>query len=500
MSLQTTAVRIVRSFRTIGAGQKTGHVPKTTKTTAANKSSLFSSKSFSYQLQQSKRYFATSKGGIDESSPFLAGNKEAVRAAYRSMKKSTGSGETPKKSSSGTPEKRESGDIMEDILNEALPNRKRSETPDLGDVDGLKRHLKSSQLAEGEISVNSARAQEAEDDRAWMKRMSGEEDEEYDGFGVDAPVKVPQEVFELNAQAQFCFLKEEYVEALDYLEQSMELIRSRLGEDHNEAATVMVSMAQVHEKLKNFDKSEKLLEQAVRIRKLSDGPVHTSVAVALNKLSHIQTCQRKFDEAIKTNKQAFRIIEAAQKQNAHELGYYTDHQMEIPVELDTVRRALQTELGQIMNTRGAIHFKNRELTQAIEDWNKAIEIWTPVLIETESVASPLFAVHRNLGHLHKQQNDVGATESVAKHFIALLERHQPKSALLPSAYLYLCQIYEHYSLLNDAHIAAQMALKSSIAINGRGEESDEIEEAVQVISQRLHRKLGIGEDKDELDS
>lgn len=171
--------------------------------------------------------------------------------------------------------------------------------------------------------------------------------------------------------------------------------------------------------------------------------------------------------------------------------------MEIPEDLLTVRRALQTEAGQIMNTRGAIRFKNKETAEAIADWNKAVEIWSQLLIETDSVASPLFAVHRNLGHLYKQKNDVGAAETVAKNFVALLERHQPQSPLLPSAYLYLSQIHEHFSLLSDALKAAESALQACIAINGRGEESDDIEEAVALIRSRVSRKLGVGEEEED---
>jgi len=279
---------------------------------------------------------------------------------------------------------------MEDILNAALPNRIRDAVPDFGDLEALKLHVRDSERAEGDLSISELRAAEASVDRTWMSRTGSKEEESYEGFGVDAPVKVPQEVFELNAQAQFSFLKEEYYEALDYLGQSLRLIQALLGEQHNEAATVMVSMAQVHEKLKNFDEAERLLEEALYIRKLVDGPGHTSVAVALNKLAHIQTCQKRFNEAITSSKKASKIIDASRLANNHEIEYHLNHQIEVPEELETARRALANEAGQIINTRGAIHFKNRELKEAIKDWNEAIDIWTQILIETESIADPLF--------------------------------------------------------------------------------------------------------------
>jgi hypothetical protein len=67
-----------------------------------------------------------------------------------------------------------------------------------------------------------------------------------------------------------------------------------------------------------------------------------------------------------------------------------DVSVDVPEELHDVRRALQTEHGQILNTRGAIHFKNKEGDLAIQDWLSAIDIWVKLLPETESIANPLF--------------------------------------------------------------------------------------------------------------
>lgn len=208
---------------------------------------------------------------------------------------------------------------MEDILNDALPGRTKSTEPEFGNVESYKKHAK-------EMKLSDLVAAEAEEDRSWKQaEKDGKEDGEWNGFGVDAPVKVPAEVFELNAQAQFSFLKEEYHEAQDFLEQSLSILRSRLGERHNESATIMVSLAQVHEKLKQFDRAEEYLQDAITIRQLTDGPGHTSVAVALNKLAHIQTCKKNFKGAIESSKMASKIIEAARGVNQHETEYYSNH-------------------------------------------------------------------------------------------------------------------------------------------------------------------------------
>lgn len=246
---------------------------------------------------------------------FVSGNKDAVRQAYKQKQKTATQEFQPKQAAS----KSETRDAMEDILDAALPGRKKSDDPDFGDVEAYKKRTDDMKLSE-------LLAAEAEEDRGWRTKGKSEEgDGDWNGFGVDAPVKVPAEVFELNAQAQFSFLKEEFHEAQDYLEQSLSLIRSRLGERHNEAATVMVSLSHVHEKLKQFDRAATYLHDAINIRQLIDGPGHTSVAVALNKLAHIQTCQKQFEAAIESSKMALRIIQAAQATNEHEIQYYVNH-------------------------------------------------------------------------------------------------------------------------------------------------------------------------------
>lgn len=250
------------------------------------------------------------------------GGVNAVRDAYRATKKAATPAE-PK------PSKTSSHDVLDDILDSALPGRVRPQVPEFGNIESLKKHIQAIQKEEADLALEEDRARKEAD----ALRSEEYEDDESRGFDAHAPVQVPREVFELNAQAQFAFLKEEYNDALEYLEQSLRMVRSRMGENHNEAATVMVSLAQVHEKLKNYSVAEKILSDALAIRKVVDGPAHTSVAVALNKLAHIQTLQKKYDEAIRSNKQAFRIVENAQRQNDHELAYYVSHQSTIDLPL-----------------------------------------------------------------------------------------------------------------------------------------------------------------------
>lgn len=64
--------------------------------------------------------------------------------------------------------------------------------------------------------------------------------------------------------------------------------------------------------------------------------------------------------------------------------------MEIPEELEHQRRALQTEAGQIANTRGAIQFKSGDKNAAMKDWKHAVSIWSELLPATDSIANPLF--------------------------------------------------------------------------------------------------------------
>lgn len=247
-------------------------------------------------------------------------NRDSVRQAYKARKKNSAQQFEYKKVDT----KPETSDMMEDILNAALPDRKKSTGPEFGDLESYKKHASQDRTT---MSLADLMAAEAEEDRGYVGARKAEEGEEtWDGFGGKAQVKVPAEVFELNAHAQFSFLKEEYHEAQEYLEQSLALIHSRLGHKHNEAATVMVSLALVHEKLKQFDEAERHLKEAIHIRESIDGSDHTSVAIALNKLAHVQTCKKNFEGAVESSKKALKIMENAVAVNEHEMQYYRSHQ------------------------------------------------------------------------------------------------------------------------------------------------------------------------------
>lgn len=62
----------------------------------------------------------------------------------------------------------------------------------------------------------------------------------------------------------------------------------------------------------------------------------------------------------------------------------------MPQELEGRRRALKTENGQILNTRGAIHFKKGDKAAALKDWQAAVDVWAELLPQTDSLANPLF--------------------------------------------------------------------------------------------------------------
>lgn len=95
-------------------------------------------------------------------------------------------------------------------------------------------------------------------------------------------------------------------------------------------------------------------------------------------------------------------------------------------------------------------------------------------------------------HLHKQAEDEEKAFATAKEFIALLERHQPKSPLLPSAYLYVSQLCEHFQRWNDAWKQAEAAYKSSYEINGSCEETDDLHEAAHLLGLRVRKHLEAG--------
>lgn len=99
------------------------------------------------------------------------------------------------------------------------------------------------------------------------------------------------------------------------------------------------------------------------------------------------------------------------------------------------------------------------------------------------------AVHRNMVHLHKQAIEEEKAFEVAREFIALLERHQPKSPLLPSAYLFVSQLCEYFQRWDDAWKQAEAAYKVSYEINGSCEETDDLHEAAHLLGLRARKHI-----------
>lgn len=115
---------------------------------------------------------------------------------------------------------------------------------------------------------------------------------------------------------------------------------------------------------------------------------------------------------------------------------------------------------------------------------------------TNSVCFPQQAAHRNLVHLYKQRNDGAGAIDTARRLVALLERHQPRSALFPNAISYLSKVYEHFSLYTDAYHEAKRAHQASVEINGPGEDTDELALSEYLLSKRIMHKLN-GPDQEE---
>ncbi|XP_049849900.1 kinesin light chain-like isoform X2 [Schistocerca gregaria] len=326
------------------------------------------------------------------------------------------------------------------------------------------------------------------------KRMFSGKSERAKAFGgqksssLNKPLlsgELPSEAVAHNEQAHIFFSNGLYEEAILSLKESLLVVEKYLGARHNEAATLMVSIALVYEKLKMYEECSKYLSDALEIRKQCDGENHTSVAIVLYKLALVWCNRGDLEKAFPLVNHAEKIMNGhvdlveqklKQKQTSSDLLEELEHR----------KLALNTELGHVLNVRGVLHYQQREFKKSEKYWNKAVEVWERCLLSDESVATLLLDVHKNLVALYKTTNHLDAAVKASERCIKALESRFPASPILPLAYQLSAQIYERAQMFDLANSAWEQAYQLITQIHEQGhEEIDEIFYALNLSKAKL---------------
>ncbi len=87
-----------------------------------------------------------------------------------------------------------------------------------------------------------------------------------------------------------------YSQAEQWLKEGVEIIKNRLGEEHNDVATSLNNLASLYQSQGRYGEAEPLLKQALEIFKKLLGEEHPDVATSLNNLAFLYSLQGRYEE------------------------------------------------------------------------------------------------------------------------------------------------------------------------------------------------------------
>lgn len=99
--------------------------------------------------------------------------------------------------------------------------------------------------------------------------------------------------------------------AIGEMEIEVELLRQMMGDDHPAVADMLTRLADLHCRLRMYDKMEVLLVEALRIRETACGTEHISVALELKNLAALYCVQERYALAEPLLKRAITLRERA---------------------------------------------------------------------------------------------------------------------------------------------------------------------------------------------
>ncbi len=101
-------------------------------------------------------------------------------------------------------------------------------------------------------------------------------------------------------------------EARQLIEQARTIVQSLPEREQDGSAAILIGLAHLHSKLKDYAAAERLLIEAIRQRVHSFGWMHPRHAMALLQLARVYRCQKRYAVAEKVIRKALRIHESTE--------------------------------------------------------------------------------------------------------------------------------------------------------------------------------------------
>lgn len=246
-------------------------------------------------------------------------------------------------------------------------------------------------------------------------------------------------------------------ESLPILERALAIREEQLGPDHPLVADVLVNIAHVHLRQRNFDQAEAINLRRRDIYAAASGTQNESYGRALWSLARTYSGQRRFDEAESHYHKAIEILEPALgRDNAklyslfQNLGVLYGRQYRYAEAEEAFQRSLSLMLplygsdhpgvGMALLSIGKAQIYTNKLDEAEASLRRAI----PVLDEAYGREDPRSVIARaQIGQVYERRGDfAGAIREGEVARAALEPKMPPDSPFLTVIYQSLCNAYQ----------------------------------------------------------
>ncbi|AFZ25223.1 Tfp pilus assembly protein PilF [Cylindrospermum stagnale PCC 7417] len=209
-----------------------------------------------------------------------------------------------------------------------------------------------------------------------------------------------------------------YKLAESWREQSVSVVKSRLGEEHSYVATSFNNLALLHKSQGRYKEAEPLFLKALELYQRQLGDENLYVATISNNLAELYNCQERYTEA---EPLFFTALELCQRQLGDENLYvatifnnlanlyisqrkYTEAKHLLLKALELRQRLLGQEHPNVaitFNNLGLLYYSQGKYTEAEDHYRKALKLWQRVLGEEHPNVATSF---HNLASLYYSQN------------------------------------------------------------------------------------------------
>ncbi len=220
-----------------------------------------------------------------------------------------------------------------------------------------------------------------------------------------SPVQVAKTVMSIGAA---CYQLDNYKDAMECYEWSLDLFTKSVGEEHEEVANNYDNLGSVYRMLQKNDEAMDSYKKGIKIRKKLLGEAHPDIALSYNNYASLLSEEGKQEEALEYFQKALEVEKKILGEEhystaitIHNIGLAFDRQRDFDKALEFYQRSMEIKL-KVLGTEnhpsvsssylgiGAVMGSLGKMEESLKCYKKALEIHRNTTKEENSSAATLY--------------------------------------------------------------------------------------------------------------